>query len=85
MAYAIALTLEKACRIYFYMKGLSVSAGNGISTHMKNPHAQALGRLGGLAKAKKMTPLDRERQAERAALARLMKAKRKQLRETFDA
>lgn len=43
---------------------------------MKNPHAQALGRLGGLAKARKMTARNREEQADRAAYARVIKAKR---------
>ena len=47
---------------------------------MKNEHAQALGRLGGLAKAKKMTELDREQQAERAAHARKVKAKKREQR-----
>jgi hypothetical protein len=49
---------------------------------MKNEHAQALGRLGGLAKARNMTPKQREEQAQRAALARQAKARRKR---AFDA
>lgn len=47
---------------------------------MKNPHAQALGRLGGLAKAAKVTEEERERMRERAALARARKHERQHIR-----
>jgi len=48
---------------------------------MKNPHAQALGRLGGLAKAAKMTQRQREEQAERAEYARSVKKRYKLFRD----
>lgn len=52
---------------------------------MKNPHAQALGRLGGLAKAAKVTEEERERMRERAALARAKKTQRAAVRTRLGA
>ena len=42
---------------------------------MKNPHAQALGRLGGLARAKALTPEQRIEIALKAAAAKRKRAK----------
>lgn len=44
---------------------------------MKNPHAQALGRLGGLAKVAKMTPEQRATMMQNIRLARAIKLKRR--------
>lgn len=51
--------------------------------NMKNPHAQELGRLGGLAKAAKMTDEERERMRARAEQARAKKAQRDRVRKGF--
>lgn len=52
------------------------------STDAKNPHAVALGRLGGLkggrAAAERMTPEQRQERAQKAALARWGKKRRKE-------
>ncbi len=45
-----------------------------------NPHAQALGRLGGLARAKKLTAEERSELARQAGLARNQKLSAEQRR-----
>jgi hypothetical protein len=57
-------------------RGESISASGGSESPQptKNPHAQALGKLGGLkggkARAKKLTPEKRKEIAKKAAAAR---------------
>ena len=47
--------------------------------HRKNPHAVALGRLGGKARDKGMTPKEREEFARRGGLARSKKLSKDEL------
>jgi hypothetical protein len=70
----------------FGSEGLQIVVGFGITDLMpnkksKNPHAVALGRLGGLkggkARTAKLTPEERTALARKAVLARWAKAKEK--------
>ncbi len=54
---------------------------NGVMKKRKNPHAQALAKLGaskgGRARAKKLTPEERSEIARKAVMVRWAKAKKK--------
>lgn len=51
---------------------------------MKNPHAQALGRLGGLAKAAAMSERERKESLEKARRAKALKAFRRKIGVALD-
>ncbi len=51
---------------------------------MKNPHAQALGRLGGLAKAATMSDRERKESLEKARRAKALKAFRRKIGVALD-